>query len=90
MIPALSEASRDPALKGSPVTIYVWLVFNLLELEEFRPLKIEGIAAAIDMHPDTVSRSVRALVERGYIRRRYIKRQGYEYRLLMHRDARAA
>lgn len=85
-LPALFAASKDRALKGSPITVYVWLIHNLLDVETFKPIKIDGLAAALEMKPETTSRSVRALVDGGYIERRYVKRAGYSYRLRWARD----
>lgn len=84
-LPALDQASRDRKLKGSPHTVYLWLSCNLLDVEEYRPVKLAGIARAIGLDEDTASRAVRLLVTRGYLARRYVSRRGYEYRLMYSR-----
>lgn len=85
--PALGDASRDRKLKGSPHTVYLWLACNLLDVEEYRPVKLTGIAEAIGVDEDTASRAVRLLVDRGYLARRYAAREGWAYRLLLSRRA---
>lgn len=85
--PAQSDASRDHALKGTPHTVYLWLTWNLLDLEAYRAIKIEGLALAVDLDEKTVSRAVRLLVGRGYLERRYVARGGYTYRLRFARQA---
>lgn len=80
MFPALSDASRDPALKGHALTVYVWLTCNLLDWEEYRPLKVEGLSRAIGVSRPTASKALRILVRRGYLARRYVASRGYEYR----------
>jgi hypothetical protein len=85
--PAVSEASRDRALKGSPHTVYLWLACNLLDVQEYRAVKLTGLATAIGMDEDTASRSLRLLVERGYLAREHRGSAGYVYRLYLSRRA---
>lgn len=85
LFPALGDASRDRKLKGSPHTVYLWLACNLLDVEEYRAVKLSGLAQAIGMDEDTASRAVRRLVDRGYLDRRYVAREGYAYRLYLSR-----
>lgn len=84
---ALADASRDPTLRGSPLVVYVWLIYNHLDQTELRPLKIEGAATVLRMKPDTVSRALRLLVDGGYLHREYKPRDGYWYRIRWARPA---
>lgn len=90
LIPALQQASRDVALKGTAHTVYLWLVCNLLDVEEYRALKLSGLAHAVQIDQETASKTVRLLVKRGYLIRRYVARRGFEYRLLLSRKDVAA
>lgn len=87
MLPALVTASQDEALRGSPLNVYVWLICHRLDNESYRTVKIEGLAATLKMKPDTVSRAMRLLHERGYLARRYVQREGYAWRLHLTRAA---
>lgn len=86
LFPALQDASRDEALNGTPHSVYLWLACNLLEFGTYRPIKLDGVAMAVGVHRDTVSKAMALLVARGYLQRRYVEREGYEYLLLMHRQ----
>lgn len=81
----MQQASRDTALKGAPLNVYVWLVYNLLDPDDYSPIKIQGVAVAMRIDKETASRAVRLLVDRGYLVRRYVERRGYEYRLRYNR-----
>lgn len=88
--PAMGEASRDVALHGSAHTVYLWLACNLLNPGDWRGIKISGVAKAARISKPTASRAVRLLVDRGYLKRRYVARGGYEYLLLLNREQREA
>lgn len=85
ILPALVSASNDPALRGAPLEVYVWLVCNFLDIEEYRSVKIYGVARVMKIHRATASRALRRLVHRGYIERRHTGSDGYQYRLRLHR-----
>jgi predicted DNA-binding transcriptional regulator len=87
LFPALAEASRDRALKGTPHTVYLWLTCNLLDVEEYRAVKLVGLATAIGLDEDTASRALRVLVDRGYLAREHRGTVGYVYRLYLSRRA---
>ena len=81
VIPAMVSASTDQRLRGAPLGVYVWLVCQMLDLQEYRPLKIDGVAYGLKVKRDTVSRALRLLVDGGYLERRGQPQTGYEYRL---------
>jgi len=66
VIPALVAASDDPALRGAPLAVYVWMLANL-DLHEPRTVKADALAHTLGMRPHTVGRAFRVLVARGYV-----------------------
>lgn len=70
MIPALRDATNDPALRGAPLTVYVWLLTNHLDTQELRAVKVNGLAVAMKVRRHTVTRALRLLCLRGYLERR--------------------
>lgn len=66
VIPALVSASTDPALRGAPLAVYVWMCAHL-DLHEPRTVKAEALAQALRMRRHTVGHAFRVLVARGYI-----------------------
>jgi predicted transcriptional regulator len=89
ILPALVSASNDPTLRGAPLEVYVWLLCNHLDVEEYRAVKIYGIARVMKLHRATASKALRRLVLRGYIERRHTGPGGYVYRLRLHRPSSA-
>lgn len=81
LFPAMGDASRDRALKGTPHTVYLWLAYNLLDFVEERAIKISGVATAIGIDDDTASKAVRVLVDHGYL----VRSDGHRYRLALSR-----
>lgn len=77
---ALRDAAEDPSIRGAPLAVYLWLIFRL-ERHEFRWVKIQGLAHAMRVKTTTASRALGILTKRGYLERRYLPRQGYQYRL---------
>lgn len=90
IFPALVSASTDDQLRGAPLDVYLWLCCHRLDFIEYRPVKIGGLATSRRLKSDTASRALRILVERGYIERRYLQREGYTYRLRLTRADSAA
>ena len=80
--PALTDAAKDDALRGTPITVYLTLVTTYLDPVEFRPLKLTGLAFTLRMRRNTVSKALQLLTTRGYLVRRYVARDGYEYRFV--------
>ena len=68
--PALRDAANDTALRGAPLTVYVWLITNHLDMLELRPVKVTGLALAMKVRRHTVTRALRMLCLRGYLERR--------------------
>lgn len=79
--PAFGDAIRDEKLRGSGITVYLHLVTEHLDVVEYRPCKITGLAAALKLKRDTVSAALNLLFNRGYLDRRYVQHDGYHYRV---------
>lgn len=82
MLPALRALALDRATHGMPASVYLRLAAEFLDVEEYRPLKIGGVAAAMRVAPATVSRAIRALVAQGYLEERPASPGRREFRLL--------
>ena len=67
-IPAHRDASNDPALRGSPLAVYDFLIYEL-EVYEWRQVKITGIALALRRKRSTIIRALRLLSSCGYLER---------------------
>lgn len=80
-MPAMVSASTDQRLRGAPIGVYLWLVCHMLDFEDFRALKIDGLAMSLRVKRHTASRALRLLVDGGYVERRGQQATGYEYRL---------
>lgn len=78
--PALRDAALDADLAGAPLRVYLWLVTNHLDTVELRAVKVSGLAIAMHIERNTVTRALRLLTMRGYLERRYVERDGYHYR----------
>jgi predicted transcriptional regulator len=83
MIPqVVKDLAHDHELL--PVDVRVWLsIADYLNMTDFTPLKLEVIADDVGMGRMTVSRSLDALVEHGYLERgaRDGSRGPYTYRM---------
>jgi hypothetical protein len=65
-VPIFRQISRD--LKLPPRAFQVWRsAIELLDLVEWRELKLATIENDLEVDPSTVSRSLATLVERGYL-----------------------
>lgn len=84
--PALRDAATDPALSGTPLRVYLWLLTNHLDTVELRPVKVSGLAIAMKVERNTVTRALRLLTLRGYLARQYRERDGYWYRAYLVRQ----
>ena len=80
MIPALRDAANDKAIRGEPLRVYLWLVTNLLDTQEMRPVKITGLSVSMRIKRHTVTRALKLLTIGGYLERRYVEGEGYYYR----------
>ncbi len=68
ILPALRDATTDPALRGWPIHVLVYL-HGELDMGEDRYITAWWIAEQIGAKRRTVSHALRLLVERGYLRR---------------------
>lgn len=66
VIPALRDASEDRALRGAPLTVYVWLLHHL-ELHGHRSAKTHALARALGLRRQTIGEALTVLVRRGYL-----------------------
>lgn len=66
VIPALRDASEDPALRGAPLAVYVYVIHHL-ECHGYRAVKTDALAYALRMRRHTVGRALGTLVARGYL-----------------------
>ena len=80
MIPASHTAIRDPALRGVPRDVYVWLM-DRLDVFEFRPIKHEAIALDLRVKNPTIFKAITLLRTRGYIDRGARDGRLWTYRL---------
>lgn len=92
VIPALVDAATDRQLRGAPLGVYIWLLCHHLDLEDWKPIKINGLAVSLQIKRHTASRALHVLVDRGYLARRGKPEVGYEYkaRSTRQREAQAA
>lgn len=68
-IPALKDAANDFSLHGPPLSIYLHLLHDVLDVQEFRPVKQLALASKLGCGLRTVERSMSILVQRKYIER---------------------
>lgn len=67
MSPALEDATTDKRLKGADVRLLLHLHHRLSYLE-FRAIKLWPVASALHMSKGTVSKSIRVLIDCGYLK----------------------
>lgn len=67
---ALQNLSRDRDAFGAPLSVYVWLCMNLLDVGDWRPAKVAGVARAMERPEATVRRAIDFLIRRGYLHAR--------------------
>lgn len=85
-LPALQAAADDHrALRGAPLTLYLWLLCGRLDVQKFLPVPIKETGTELGMNRDTVSDALNLLVERGYLERRIVYPHKYRFRLLFSR-----
>lgn len=69
MIPScLVQAAKDPAIRGATLSLYV-LLFEYLSAQEHRPAKLASLARELGVKEPMISKSIRILVDRGYLAR---------------------
>lgn len=69
MIPALRDAANDMRLQGPPLSIYLHLLYEVLDLRDFRSVKRIVLARQLKISEKTAQRALSLLVDRGYIER---------------------
>jgi predicted transcriptional regulator len=67
-IPAVQCAITDPALRGQPITVYLYLL-PALRFQEWRPVKVHTVQYSLRMGKRRVIYALKLLVETGYLRR---------------------
>lgn len=87
MFPALRDAASDPDLRGSDVRIYLFLINEVLDFYEWRPVKQVYVASKIDIGQTSVSEALQRLVAGGYLQRADHHEDGAYYRLVYSRTA---
>jgi DNA-binding MarR family transcriptional regulator len=65
-VPAHSEAANDAALRGAPLALYDWLLYQL-EPHSYRPVKISAVARILRMKRQTVGVALKILCANGYL-----------------------
>lgn len=83
-VPAHRDAAQDIALRGAPLAVYDWLIYQL-EPHRFKVLKIAGAALSLRMKRHTVIRALRVLCARGYLELSRVEHGKHSYRLCMTR-----
>ena len=71
MIPALEAAKDDQALRGSPIIVYLHLLYEL-DPVQWREVKHLALAARLEMHENTVSQALHLLTTRGWLERQHL------------------
>jgi DNA-binding IclR family transcriptional regulator len=66
MIPAFTDAKRDRALRGNPMTVYLNLM-DVLDPVEWRPIKRLALCAELEIGKTAVAEALDTLVSRGYV-----------------------
>lgn len=87
MIPAYTDARRDPALHGTPLAVYLHLLHDVLDPVEFRPVKQLALASETKFSLRTIESAIALLLERRYIEREATHTTGpRRYRLIYSRQ----
>lgn len=80
--PSAAHALRDPAIRGQPVLVYVYLLGEL-HPQEWRYVKIHSVRQSLRISTRGVVSSLQLLVKMGYLlRERDPASQGGRYRYL--------
>lgn len=87
MIPALRQAFTDAELRGVPLAVLGWLAAEVLDVQDYRRVKIALVEAAMRCGKATAVDALALLTTRGYLQRRD-SIDGPEYRLRWTRDGR--
>lgn len=83
-VPAHKDAVQDAALRGAPLAVYDWLLYQL-DRHCFTEIKISGTASALHMKRRTVRVALRLLRDRGYLDWRPTSTRALAYRILDNR-----
>lgn len=67
ILPALRDATMDPALRGWPIHVLFYL-HTILDVGEDRHIKAWFVAQEIGAKRRSVTRALRLLVDKGYLR----------------------
>lgn len=86
LIPAFHTAMRDPALRGHPREVYVWL-HEQLDVVEYRAVKHLALAEALAMKKQRVFDALTLLQSAGYLVRGERIDRLWTYRLVYSRPS---
>lgn len=84
-IPALRQAASDTSLQPTAKGVYLFLVHEVLDVQEFRLVKQLFVSKRLNVGQSTVSDSLAKLTEKGYLERVDIEEDGKplrKYRLV--------
>jgi DNA-binding MarR family transcriptional regulator len=84
-LPLIAQARADLELVGWRLNVLLTLAHELLDVHEYRRVKIDVLAHVAGCHRAHAARALDALVERGYVDRRQGP-DGREYRLFWTRS----
>lgn len=80
--PLLRGVAKDPALRGAPLAVFVYLL-DALDTTDFRPVKVVAIACELRMAERSAGWAVHRLVETGYLEPGHATGRTRTYRLVL-------
>lgn len=86
-LPLIAQARADLELVGWRLNVLLALAHELLDVHEFRRVKVDTVAHLCGCSRDTAHQALRALTERGYLDK-HDAIDGAEYRLFWTRSVR--
>lgn len=85
MIPALRDAANDASLRGTPLTVYLKLLYEL-DPSDFQKVKQTALAHALKLTDRSIRDALKVLCERRYLERKDVgPNQPATYRLVYNR-----
>lgn len=76
MIPALRDAAGDLAVRGTPLTVYLHLLYEL-DPVAFRPVKQLALCRRLQLSERAVRQALNVLVAQRYLERERTRPRGY-------------
>jgi hypothetical protein len=83
--PAVKRALCDPALRGPPVHVYLFVLGELSLRTEWQQIKVRSVRNGLRISTRATVRSLKLLVESGYLQRQRhpaARGGGYFYRMV--------